>query len=108
MKKTAATGDNLRIGCILMASGLSERYGRNKLLEKLDGREILLHAAGNLQEAGFLPLAVTRSPAVKKLLEEDHVRCILHDLPLKSDTIHIVFSGGRGKCSVCGNPKQKL
>lgn len=26
----------------------------------------------------------------------------------QSDTIHIVFSGGRGKCSVCGNPKQKL
>ena len=49
------------IGCILMASGLSERYGRNKLLEPMDGREIILHTAGNLQAAGFTPLAVTRA-----------------------------------------------
>ena len=25
------------IGCIIMASGLSARYGKNKLLEKLTG-----------------------------------------------------------------------
>ena len=31
------------IGCVIMASGLSERYGRNKLLEKLAGREVILH-----------------------------------------------------------------
>ncbi len=30
-----------RIGCILMASGSSVRYGKNKLMEKLDGREVL-------------------------------------------------------------------
>ena len=58
------------IGCIIMASGLSERYGRNKLLEKLDGREIILHAAACLMAAGLSPLAVTRSAEVKALLEK--------------------------------------
>ena len=76
------------IGCIIMASGLSERYGRNKLLEKLDGREILLHTAGNLAAVGFSPLAVTRSTEVKALMDREGVRCVLHDGPKKSDTIH--------------------
>ena len=76
------------IGCIIMASGLSERYGRNKLLEKLGGREVILHTAGNLREAGFIPLAVTRSAEVRALLETEGFACILHDGPKKSDTMH--------------------
>ena len=82
------TERNREIGCIIMASGLSERYGRNKLLEKLDGREIILHTAGSLTDAGLSPLIVTRSKVVRDLAERDGYRCILHDGPLKSDTIH--------------------
>lgn len=76
------------IGCIVMASGLSERYGRNKLLEKLDGREIILHTAGSLTGAGLTPLIVTRSAEVKSLAEREGFRCVLHAGPKKSDTIH--------------------
>ena len=76
------------IGCILMASGLSERYGKNKLTEKLGSREIILHAAGSLTAAGFSPLAVTRSIEVKELLDREGIDCFLHDGPKKSDTIH--------------------
>ena len=76
------------IGCVVMASGLSERYGRNKLLEKLDGREIILHTAGSLAAAGFCPLFVTRSKEVKALADREGIRCVLHDGPRKSDTIH--------------------
>ena len=81
-------GEIQTIGCIIMASGLSERYGRNKLLEKLDGRELILHTAGSLTEAGLKPLAVTRSGEIRNLLEGNGIRCILHDGPRKSDTIH--------------------
>ena len=76
------------IGCILMASGLSERYGRNKLLEMLGDREVILHTAGNLREAGFSPLTVTRSPEVKTVMEREGFACILHEGPKKSDTMH--------------------
>ena len=76
------------IGCIIMASGLSARYGRNKLLEKLGGREVILHTAENLREAGLSPLTVTRSEEVRGLLEKEGFACILHDGPKKSDTIH--------------------
>lgn len=77
------------IGCILMASGLSVRYGTNKLLEKLAGREIILRTADSLAAAGFSPLAVTRSPEIRGLMEREGIRCVLHDRPKKSDTIHI-------------------
>ena len=76
-----------RIGCILMASGSSVRYGKNKLMEKLDGREIILHTAGNLMDAGFSPLVVTRSEEIKALVERDGISCILHDGIRKSDTM---------------------
>ena len=76
------------IGCIIMASGLSERYGRDKLLEKLDGREIILHTAGCLTAAEFRPLIVTRSAEVKALADREGIRCVLHSGPRKSDTIH--------------------
>ena len=77
-----------RIGCVIMASGLSERYGKNKLLEKLGNREIILHTAGSLTAAGLRPLVVTRSEEVRKLAEKEGIRCILHDGSRKSDTIH--------------------
>lgn len=75
-------------GCIIMASGLSERYGRNKLLEKLEGREVILHTVGRLRAAGFRPLTVTRSEEVRALLEREGFDCVLHNGPKKSDTIH--------------------
>ena len=77
------------IGCIVMASGLSVRYGKNKLLEKLGERELILHTTGSLQEAGLTPLVVTRSPEVKALLDNEKVTCILHDGVRKSDTMHV-------------------
>ena len=75
------------IGCIVMASGLSARYGRDKLLEMLGDREIILHTVGSLSAAGFMPLVVTRSEAVAALMKREAVACALHDGPLKSDTM---------------------
>ena len=77
------------IACIIMASGLSERYGKNKLLEKLGRREVILHTAGSLAEAGFSSVTVTRSAEVKALMDREGFACVLHDGPKKSDTIHV-------------------
>ena len=77
-----------RIGCVVMASGMSRRYGRDKLLERLGDRAVVLHAADHLIEAGFSPLVVTRSQAVAALVVRAGVRCVTHDGPRKSDTIH--------------------
>lgn len=77
------------IGCVVMASGLSARYGKNKLLEDLGGRPVVLCAVDSLRTAGFAPLVVTRSDAVATLMDREGVACIRHDGPLKSDTMHV-------------------
>ena len=77
------------IGCIVMASGLSVRYGSNKLMEKLGDREVILHTISAAVSAGLSPVTVTRSEEVKRLLDESGYLCVLHDMPLKSDTMHI-------------------
>lgn len=75
------------IGCIVMASGLSARYGKNKLLEPLGGRAVILHTADSLRSAGFAPVVAARSEAVAALLAGEGLRCVLHDGPKKSDTM---------------------
>ena len=75
------------IGCVVMASGLSARYGRNKLLEPLDGRAVILHTVESLITAGLKPLVVTRSAAVAALMGREGIDCVRHDGPLKSDTM---------------------
>lgn len=82
------SGDYRKIRCVIMASGLSERYGKNKLLEKLEGREVILHTADSLREAGFVPVTVTRNAEIKALMEHEGIDCILHNGPKKSDTMH--------------------
>ena len=82
-------GRTAQPGCIVMASGLSRRYGKNKLLEDLDGREVIRHVTECLVRAGLAPLVVTRSRQVKELMELEDTACILHDGPRKSDTIHV-------------------
>ena len=77
------------IGCIVMASGLSARYGRNKLLEELGGRPVIVHTVEHLAAAGLVPVVVTRSDAVSALMNRAGVACVVHDGPLKSDTMRV-------------------
>lgn len=77
------------IGCVVMASGLSARYGKNKLLEDLGGRAVILRAVDSLRTAGLVPLVVTRSDAVATLMDREGVACAHHDGPLKSDTMRV-------------------
>jgi len=89
VQRPAAGSYAEEIGCIVMASGLSARYGKNKLLEKLGDREVILHTVSAAAAAGLSPVTVTRSEEVKRLLDEKGYPCILHEMPLKSDTMHI-------------------
>lgn len=75
------------IGCVVMASGLSLRYGRDKLLEDLGGRAVVLRTVYSLMVAGLEPVVVTRSEAVATLADREGVACVRHDGPLKSDTM---------------------
>ena len=77
----------MNVGCVLMASGASRRFGgmNNKLLEDVGGRAMFLRTADALAAAGLDPLIVTRSREVCDAAEK--YSCLFHEDPEKSATV---------------------
>ena len=84
------------VGCIVMASGTGERFGENKLLARLAGREMLLYVVDAVRTAAFSKiLVVTRYPEVQELIENVYgpadscppVRCVLYPGGPQSETV---------------------
>ncbi len=77
----------MNVGCILMASGASKRFGgmKNKLLEDICGKAVFLRTADALNAAGLDPLIVTRSLEICEAA--DKYSCLFHEDPEKSATV---------------------
>ena len=83
-------GDCMNIGCVIMASGLGKRFGGNKLLCDFHGEPMIqriLDATGAVPFAGRV--VVTRYPEVAQIRQFQRISCVLHDLPLRSDTVRL-------------------
>ena len=76
-------------GCIIMASGLGTRFGSNKLMASLDGAPLIAHAIRATDGLFAKRVAVTRHEDVAKLCRSLGVEAILHDEPLRSDTVRL-------------------
>ena len=76
-------------GCIIMASGLSTRFGSNKLMADLDGAPLIAHATSACDGLFAKRVAVTRHKDVAKLCCTLGVEAIMHDEPLRSDTVRL-------------------
>ena len=76
-------------GCIIMASGLGTRFGSNKLMASLDGKPLIAHAIRACNELFAKRVAVTRHEDVAQLCHSLGVKAILHDEPLRSDTVRL-------------------
>lgn len=76
-------------GCIIMASGLGTRFGSNKLMANLDGAPLIAHAIRACNELFAKRAAVTRHEDVAKLCRSLGMQTILHDEPLRSDTVRL-------------------
>ncbi len=77
------------IGCVVMASGSSTRFGENKLMAPFLGLPLIQHT---LQKLPFLldrVLVVTRSVPVCSLVQDLGFECLLHTKPDLSDTIRL-------------------
>ena len=81
---------NLKLGCVIMASGMSRRFGKNKLLEEFHGKTLIQRVLditdGDLFEKR---LVVTRNVQVKELCEKQHVDVVFHDFPNRNDTVRL-------------------
>ena len=83
----------LPVGCVIMASGLSRRFGSNKLLADFCGQPLLFRAfdaTDTPQLAGRV--VVTRSEEVQALCREHSIPVLLHSLPGRNDTVRLGLS----------------
>lgn len=76
-------------GCVIMASGLSKRFGANKLLADFHGVPMISRILSATQDIFPRRVVVTRQPAVAELCTEKGIEVILHSLPHRSDTVRI-------------------
>lgn len=78
----------MAIGCVILASGESVRFGSNKLLADFSGKPLLMHLLDALP-GGLTSVVVTRSEAVRDLALERGFACIMHRQPEVRDTIRL-------------------
>ena len=81
------------VGCVIMASGLSRRFGSNKLLASFSGQPLLCRAFA-VTDTPLLAarLVVTHSVEVEALCQTNHVPVLLHILPGRNDTVRLGLS----------------
>ena len=79
----------MRVGCVVMASGESVRFGGNKLLAPFQGKPLIVHALEKLPEALDSVAVVTRSAEVSQIAAAAGHQSILHTLPHRADTIRL-------------------
>ncbi len=79
-----------KIGCVIMASGLSTRFGSNKLLEKFEGETLIQRILNKTGDSLFAKrIVITRTPEVAELCKEQGVDVILHSLPGRNDAVKL-------------------
>ena len=80
----------LHVGCVIMASGISKRFGENKLLIDFQG-ETLIERVLNLTEGDPFArrIVITRTKAVESLCKERGCEVILHEFPGRSDAVRL-------------------
>lgn len=77
------------LGCVIMASGMSRRFGSNKLLADFDGAPLLLQALRATDGLFQKRVVVTRHEEAAELCRAYGVEAVLHDLPGRNDTVRL-------------------
>ncbi len=72
-----------------MASGLSKRFGSNKLLARFQGRALLDIILDNTEGLFARRVVVTRSEAAAELCRHRGVEVLLHTLPGRNDAVRL-------------------
>ena len=80
----------MKIGCVIMASGMARRFGSNKLLHDFHGEPMMVRILRSTAQCNFNQrLVVTRHPEVQAICQDENTPCLLHDLPRRSDTVRL-------------------
>lgn len=91
------------LSCIIMASGMSKRFGHNKLTADFNGKTLIENAISESRFVNFKDrIVVTRHNDVADICRHENIHFIKHDMPYRNDMIrigvtHIInnsYSGG--------------
>lgn len=81
------------ISCIIMASGMSKRFGTNKLLASFNNNTLFENTINISRFADFYEtLAVTRHDELVQICEQEHIHCIKHNMPYRNDMVRLGVS----------------
>lgn len=93
-----------KLGCVIMASGRSVRFGKNKLLERFLGKSLIQRILDTTGEDFFeRRVVVTRSKEVETLCKEQQIEVIYHAYPNRNDTVRLGIERMEGMdgCMFC-------
>lgn len=77
------------LGCVIMASGLGQRFGGNKLMADFIGQPMICRSIAATHGIFSKRIVVTRHADVAALCRERGIDVLLHDLLHRSDTIRL-------------------
>ena len=91
------------MGCVIMASGLSRRFGDNKLLADFHGEPMIMRILHATEGLFGRRIVVTRHQEIARLCAERGVEALLHDKPYRSDTVRLGLEavGNVAGCLFC-------
>lgn len=78
-----------QMGCVIMASGLSSRFGGNKLMAQFRGSPMLSHVLDASDGLFARRVVVTRNLEVAQFCRSRGVETVFHHLPHRSDTVRL-------------------
>lgn len=94
------------LACIIMASGMSKRFGSNKLIADFNGRTLFENAVSVSHFAGFgETLAVTRHDEVVHICEDKNIHFLRHDMPYRNEMIKLGVSRVLSNTVSSGKPQ---
>lgn len=90
-------------GCVIMASGLSKRFGSNKLLADFHGEPLFNRILSATEGIFSRRTVVTRHPEIAEICKTRGIDVVLHTLPHRSDTVRLGLEaiGAVERCMFC-------
>lgn len=98
---SSTENNNLRIGLVIMASGLSKRFGRNKLMEPLGDKPLIQWLLDKSDGIFSDRVVVTRNKDVQDFCKSHGIECIYHELPFRSDTVRLGLNAIKESVDYC-------
>lgn len=93
--------NNMKIGLVIMASGLGKRFGGNKLVADMNGKPLISWIIDATEGLFDRRVVVTRSAEVEALCKSRGIDCIKHNQPNRNDTVSLGLSSLANDVDYC-------